>query len=50
MTNNPRKFDALLRNGIEIAERAPLQSGLSPHNESCSRTKAAKLGRWVPPS
>lgn len=47
MTNNPRKHDALVRDGIEIVERVPLQSGRNPHNEAYLRAKADKLGHWL---
>jgi GTP cyclohydrolase II len=47
MTNNPRKLDALVRDGIEIVERVPVQSGLNPHNEAYLRAKADKLGHWL---
>jgi GTP cyclohydrolase II len=47
MTNNPRKLDALVRDGIQIVERVPVQSGLNPHNEAYLRAKADKLGHWL---
>lgn len=47
MTNNPRKLDALMRDGIEIVERVPVESGLNPHNEAYLRAKADKLGHWL---
>ena len=47
MTNNPRKLDALVRDGIEIVERVSVQSGLNPHNEAYLRAKADKLGHWL---
>lgn len=47
MSNNPKKFDALTRDGIEIVDRVPVQSGLNPHNEAYLRTKQAKLGHWL---
>ena len=47
MTNNPRKLDALVRDGIEIVERVPVESGLNPHNEAYLRAKADKLGHWL---
>lgn len=49
MTNNPRKLDALRRDGIEVVERIPLQSGRNPHNEAYLRAKAEKLGHWLTP-
>lgn len=47
MTNNPRKIDALVADGIEVVERVPVQSGLNPHNEAYLRAKADKLGHWL---
>jgi len=47
MSNNPRKVDALNRDGIEVVERVPTQFGLNPHNEAYLRTKASKLGHWL---
>ncbi|QUM75468.1 GTP cyclohydrolase II [Moritella sp. 24] len=44
MTNNPRKVNALLRAGINIAERVPLQEGNNPYNADYLKTKASKLG------
>jgi len=44
MTNNPRKVNALIKAGINIAERVPLQEGNNPHNEGYLKTKANKLG------
>ena len=47
MTNNPRKLDALTRDGIEIVERVSIQSGRNPHNEAYLDAKALKLGHWL---
>jgi GTP cyclohydrolase II len=47
MTNNPRKLDALNRDGIEIAERVALESGRNPHNAKYLDAKRAKLGHWL---
>ncbi|MGQ0529782.1 MAG: GTP cyclohydrolase II [Panacagrimonas sp.] len=47
MTNNPRKLDALRRDGIEVVERVALESGRNPHNEAYLRAKADKLGHWL---
>jgi GTP cyclohydrolase II len=47
MTNNPRKLDALTRDGIEVVERVALESGRNPHNEAYLRAKADKLGHWL---
>lgn len=47
MTNNPRKLDALRRDGIIVVERVALESGRNPHNEAYLRAKADKLGHWL---
>ena len=47
MTNNPRKLDALTRDGIEVVERVPVESGRNPHNEAYLQAKATKLGHWL---
>lgn len=47
MTNNPRKLDALTRDGIEVTERVAIESGRNPHNESYLQAKANKLGHWL---
>lgn len=47
MTNNPRKLDALVRDGIEVVERVPLEIGRNPHNEAYLATKVAKLGHLL---
>lgn len=47
MTNNPRKLDALNRDGIEVVERVPVESGRNPYNEAYLRAKADKLGHWL---
>lgn len=44
MTNNPRKVKALVKAGINISERVPLQEGNNPHNQGYLKTKAKKLG------
>jgi GTP cyclohydrolase II len=44
MTNNPRKVAALEEQGVEVAERVPLQCDANPHNEQYLKTKGAKLG------
>jgi GTP cyclohydrolase II len=44
MTNNPRKVAALEQQGINVAERIPLQIGRNPHNTKYLSTKAGKLG------
>jgi GTP cyclohydrolase II len=48
MTNNPAKVEALQSLGIEISERIPLITGLTPHNLRYLGTKAKKLGHVIP--
>lgn len=47
MTNNPRKVEALARDGVVIAERLSLTTGRNPHNEHYLTTKAGKLGHMM---
>lgn len=47
MTNNPGKLSKLTKHGIEIVERVPLQSTLTPHNTMYLRTKQQKLGHML---
>ncbi|MFD2191436.1 GTP cyclohydrolase II [Pistricoccus aurantiacus] len=47
MTNNPRKVDALTRDGVKVVERIALTTGLNPHNEQYLATKAGKLGHMM---
>lgn len=48
MTNNPRKMNALQKQGVPVVERVPLLVNRNPHNERYLATKAAKLGHWIP--
>jgi GTP cyclohydrolase II len=48
MTNNPAKVAALQNIGIQIKERIPLITGLTPHNLGYLNTKAKKLGHVIP--
>jgi GTP cyclohydrolase II len=48
MTNNPRKINALVENGIEVLERVPLVENRNPFNIRYLRTKATKLGHLLP--
>ena len=47
MTNNPRKVEALVNQGIDVIERIPLQTGQNPHNAKYLATKAGKLGHLM---
>ena len=48
MTNNPRKVNALQDSGIEVVERMPLVENRNPFNMRYLRTKATKLGHFLP--
>lgn len=48
MTNNPRKVEALEELGIEVVSRRPILAGANGHNQAYLRTKAKKLGHWIP--
>lgn len=47
MTNNPRKVDALLEQGVEVVERIPIETGHNSHNESYLAVKVSKLGHLL---
>ena len=47
LTNNPRKVAGLSAEGIEVAERVPLKSGLNPHNEAYLATKRLRSGHQL---
>lgn len=44
MTNNPDKVDALVRNGVDVAERVAHAFPSNQHNEFYLQTKAARSG------
>jgi GTP cyclohydrolase II len=44
MTNNPRKLQALEKEGIEIVGRVAIMGSVNPHNESYLTTKAKRAG------
>jgi GTP cyclohydrolase II len=46
MTNNPRKVDSLLDQGINVVERIELKAGANPFNEKYLATKVDKLGHF----
>ena len=48
MTNNPRKVDALRKDGVTIAARVPLVVNRNRFNTHYLDTKATKLGHWLP--
>jgi len=47
MTNNPAKLDALVKDGVTVVERVPLERGRNPHNTAYLDTKAEKLGHLI---
>ncbi|MCK5698143.1 MAG: GTP cyclohydrolase II [Gammaproteobacteria bacterium] len=47
MTNNPRKVQALEKQGIEVVERLPWKHGENSHNAHYLSTKAGKLGHLL---
>ncbi len=47
MTNNPVKITALKKMGIDVIERAPIQTGHNDHNAKYLATKAGKLGHLL---
>jgi len=49
MTNNPRKVKALQALGIEIAERLPIDHGITADNKRYIQTKTEKLGHKFDP-
>jgi GTP cyclohydrolase II len=47
MTNNPAKLDALVKDGVMVVERVPVERGRNPHNEAYLDTKVAKMGHLL---
>lgn len=47
MTNNPLKMETLAKHGVEIVERVPVRSTLTPHNTPYLRAKQKKLGHML---
>ncbi len=47
MTNNPRKVEALSRDGVRIHERLAITTGRNPFNEHYLTTKVGKLGHMM---
>ena len=48
LTNNPAKIEGLVRHGIEVVERLPLQVQPNPHNRRYLGTKREKMGHLLP--
>lgn len=47
MTNNPAKLDALVKDGVVVEERVPIERGRNPHNTAYLDTKAEKMGHLL---
>jgi GTP cyclohydrolase II len=47
MTNNPAKLDALVRDGVNVVERVPIDSGRNPYNADYLDTKIARMGHLL---
>ena len=47
MTNNPRKIQALVDMGFEVANRVPISTDSNPHNAAYLKAKACKLGHLL---
>ncbi|MGH8780311.1 GTP cyclohydrolase II [Paraburkholderia sp.] len=46
MSNNPKKFDSLVKHGIPVCERVALAIPMRDENERYVRTKQAKFGHY----
>ncbi|MEP1869316.1 MAG: GTP cyclohydrolase II, partial [Paraglaciecola sp.] len=49
MTNNPKKRAALARMGFNVAERVPIDHGVTDDNRYYIQTKTEKLGHQFTP-
>jgi GTP cyclohydrolase II len=49
MTNNPAKLDALVKDGVVVEERVPIERGRNPYNTAYLDTKAEKMGHFFGP-
>jgi len=47
LTNNPAKVDALLKEGIAVAERVPHGVPANRHNRAYLETKVRRAGHWL---
>lgn len=47
LTNNPDKIDNLFECGIEVAERIPVKTPVTPDNERCLVTKRLRMGHFL---
>lgn len=46
MSNNPKKFDTLVKHGIPVCERVALAVPMREENERYIRTKQVKFGHY----
>jgi GTP cyclohydrolase II len=46
MSNNPRKFDALIKHGMRVLERVALEVAVRAENERYIRTKQMRFGHY----
>ena len=47
ITNSPRKCAALASFGLDVVERVPSLTGVTPSNVADLRAKRAKMGHWL---
>lgn len=47
MTNNPAKLDALVRDGVNVVARVPIERGRNPYNAGYLDTKIEKMGHLL---
>lgn len=47
MTNNPAKADALSAGGVEVVERVPMPTSVTPENLRYLRTKRDRMGHLL---
>ena len=47
MTNNPAKADALRAGGVEVVERVPMPTAITPENLRYLRTKRDRMGHLL---
>lgn len=47
MTNNPRKVDELVRLGVDVEDRVPIEVGQHADNLDYLRSKVEKMSHWI---
>ena len=47
MTNNPAKLEALIRDGVDVVERVPIERGRNPYNADYLDTKMTRMGHLI---